>query len=137
MDTGTELFGRHLDLTPLRGRPSGLVRCIFHEDPAPSLSVDLNAGVFNCFGCGVQGGLKRFATLVGERAPESLPPPRPPSPAKVRARRVWASADDLRTAERVVEEARALATRVGESPATWELLAEAAALERAVWASEC
>lgn len=60
------LFARHLDLEPLGHRRRGLVRCRFHDDRSASLSLDLDAGVFHCFGCGQQGGLKRFAALVGE-----------------------------------------------------------------------
>lgn len=60
------IFERHLDLSLLRGRRRGLVRCRFHDDDSASLSLDLDAGVFHCFGCGQQGGVKRFAALVGE-----------------------------------------------------------------------
>ena len=60
------LFERHLDLRPLHGRARGLVRCRFHEDRTGSLSVDLAQGVFNCFGCGAQGGVRKFRELVGE-----------------------------------------------------------------------
>ena len=67
-----DLFARHLDLEPLRGRRRGSVRCIFHEERTPSLSVDLDRGVFYCFGCGEQGGIRRFAELVGESAPRPL-----------------------------------------------------------------
>jgi len=45
---------------------SARIHCIFHDDRSASLSVDLDAGVFHCFGCGQQGGIKRFAALVGE-----------------------------------------------------------------------
>lgn len=62
----TALFARYLDLAPLKGRDHGLVRCIFHPDHDPSLSVDLEAGVFKCFGCGAQGGLREFSQRVGE-----------------------------------------------------------------------
>jgi len=64
----SSIFERHLDLSPLRGRRRGLVRCRFHEDDSASLSLDLDGGVFHCFGCGQQGGLKRFAALVGDMA---------------------------------------------------------------------
>src|SRR5262245_5570956 len=64
-----DLFARHLDLAPLRSRRRGLVRCPFHRDRTPSLSVDLDAAIFNCFGCGAHGGWKRFAELVGETIP--------------------------------------------------------------------
>lgn len=62
------LFGRYLNLAPLRHRHRGVVVCIFHRDKTPSLSVDVAAGVFNCFGCGAKGGVRRFAPLVGELA---------------------------------------------------------------------
>src|SRR5262245_15574688 len=61
------LFERHLDLTPLRGRPRGVTFCRFHPDRKHrSLSVDLERGLFHCFACGVGGGVFRFARLVGE-----------------------------------------------------------------------
>jgi hypothetical protein len=61
-----DLFARHLDLAPLRGKRRGLVRCIWHEDRTPSFSVDLDKLIFYCHSCGVGGGYKRFAELVGE-----------------------------------------------------------------------
>jgi hypothetical protein len=72
--TFPELCERHLDLRPLRGRSSGLVRCIFHDDCTESLSIDLIRGLFHCFGCDVGGRIRRFAKLVGEAsspAPEN------------------------------------------------------------------
>jgi hypothetical protein len=64
----TSVFARHLDLTPLRGRRAGLVRCRFHApDQHPSLSIDLDRGLFHCHTCGAQGGVTSFAELVGER----------------------------------------------------------------------
>ncbi len=33
-----------------------LVRCCFHDDKIPSLSINLDHGGFNCFGCGTKGG---------------------------------------------------------------------------------
>ena len=41
------------------GRPSRgwvRVRCCFHRDKTPSLSLNLNTGGFCCFGCGARGG---------------------------------------------------------------------------------
>lgn len=32
------------------------VRCIFHQDNSPSLSLNLRNGTFNCFGCKTKGG---------------------------------------------------------------------------------
>jgi hypothetical protein len=51
-----ELLSRYLDLSPLRNRRCGLVRCIFHRpDRHPSLSIDLDRGIFHCFACRVGG----------------------------------------------------------------------------------
>ena len=33
-----------------------MARCPFHEDNNPSLSINLERGMFHCFGCGVRGG---------------------------------------------------------------------------------
>ena len=32
------------------------MRCCFHEDTEPSLSINLDFGGFRCFGCGEKGG---------------------------------------------------------------------------------
>ncbi len=32
------------------------VRCVFHNDSNPSLSINLKNGGFNCFSCGAKGG---------------------------------------------------------------------------------
>lgn len=71
MMLNTTILERHVDLGPLRGRRRGVTHCLFHgADRRPSLSVDLDRGLFHCFACGEQGGVKRFAELVGEMAPE-------------------------------------------------------------------
>jgi CHC2 zinc finger len=74
--TARELFERHLNLRPLRQRSRALVHCIFHADRTASLSVDLERGLFHCFGCGVHGGVRRFAELVGEIPLRSTAAPR-------------------------------------------------------------
>ena len=38
------------------GKDQVLVRCPFHDDRNPSLSVNLSAGLFQCFACGAKGG---------------------------------------------------------------------------------
>jgi predicted DNA-binding transcriptional regulator AlpA len=142
-----ELFARHLDLSPLRHRPRGVVKCIFHRDKTASLSVDVDKGVFHCFGCAEQGGVRRFAQLVGERA-ES--PSRRPSANETlleEAQRLlgyeqrrqarmapWAdlssSMRELLMLEHLVSRTREHATTLGpESVRAWELLADAAAVE--------
>jgi hypothetical protein len=47
-------------------KPRSLVRCIFHPEKTPSLSIDTERGLFHCFGCGKGGGVKAFALAVGE-----------------------------------------------------------------------
>jgi DNA primase len=44
-------FGVHLEK---RGK-SWMGRCPWHEDSTPSLSVDQEKGLYNCFGCGESG----------------------------------------------------------------------------------
>jgi len=143
----TELFRRHLDLAHLRGRQRGVTRCPFHKDRTPSLSVDLARGLFNCFGCGAQGGVRRFAKLVDERSAPARSDVLE-SPLQQARRRVaqqacregeraadWAAwnlcADHIRRSLRVVDQVRAVATTLGpEHPRTWPALDLAARVER-------
>ena len=61
------VFERHLDLTPLRARATGVVACIFcPPGKRASLSVDLARGLFHCFRCEIGGSARRFAELVGD-----------------------------------------------------------------------
>jgi hypothetical protein len=148
------LFGRYLDLTPLRHRRRGLVRCCFHQDRTGSLSIDLDKGVFNCFGCGEHGGVRRFAELVGESTPAAARLTRPESPLHAAMRRAaqqahregqqaaeWApwmhSAEFVRRSTRLVDQARADATTLGpHDPRTWPLLELTAQAERDLLAFE-
>jgi hypothetical protein len=147
------LFARHLDLEPLRGRSRGVVRCRFHDDRRPSLSVDLTAGVFNCFGCGEHGGVRRFAELVGEHdvAPRVRRVESPLQEARRaaarRARRdgeravQWADwrycEDFVRRSWHAVDHARRLATVLGpDHPLVWPALELAARVEQDAFAVE-
>ena len=148
------LFGRYLNLAPLGGRFRGLVRCIFHEDKIASLSVDVSAGLFHCFSCNAEGGLKRFAELVGDRPREDSRPDPLESELQRARRRVlqqalrgqarraeWtpllSATGWLRRVERLVIEARNRATLLGpDDPVTWETLADAAVLETFVAARD-
>lgn len=38
----------------------GLVRCPLHRDAHPSMSIDLNKGLFNCFSCGYKGRIDKL-----------------------------------------------------------------------------
>lgn len=61
----SNLVHRYLpEFTSRNGR--GVVLCVFHQEKTPSLSINLEKGVFHCFGCGLSGGVKDFARLVGE-----------------------------------------------------------------------
>lgn len=149
------VFGRHLDLAPLRGRRRGLVRCRFHTpDRRGSLSVDIDRGVFNCFGCGAHGGLVRFAELVGKRTTGSAPRGAHESPLQQARRQIlriaraqdarraewrplWHCSDRVRQCFTLARDARGWATRLGpEDPRTWSLLEQAAAVEREGFAVE-
>jgi hypothetical protein len=49
-------------------RATGL--CPFHEDTNPSLSIDLERGLFHCFACGVSGDIIRFVELRDKCSPK-------------------------------------------------------------------
>jgi CHC2 zinc finger len=155
MSSAAILFEKHLDLKPLRGRFRGVVRCIFHPDRTASLSIDMDRGIFNCFGCGERGGLRRFAALVGETTPTRRQTVAAPESPLQEARR-WAArqarlegqraaewepwyvcADFIRRSRRTVDQAHAVATTLGpEHPRVWGLLSLAARAEAEAHAVE-
>ena len=152
------LFEKHLDLSTLRGRRRGLVKCAFHRpDRRGSLSVDLDRGLFHCFACGAQGGLIRFAELVGEgHAPAGGNRRRPfrlsedarawravlarEHAAEARRREaapLWLVSDFIRRCEHLARQARGAATALGPADVrTWSLLTRAAHVEREGWVAE-
>jgi hypothetical protein len=148
------LFTQHLELAPLRGRPRGVVRCPFHDDHQPSLSVDLDLGVFYCHGCGAQGGGLRFAALVGEARPAGDRPSPYESPLQEARRRVarleraraqhleewapyWAASDHVRRCLNAADAAHRMATQLGaDDPRTWSLLDQAARVQTEAFAIE-
>ena len=135
----------------------GLVRCIFHDDSTESLSLDLERALFNCFGCGVGGGAKRFAELVGEASWSMVHEDRP-GPARdwldeARAiayvdglrqrqrlepyRDYIAACDALRHLWRSIQIARARTAQLGpDSEETWERLHDIAIAETTFVAAE-
>jgi hypothetical protein len=140
------LFGQYLDLAPLKGRSAGLVRCCFHgEDRHPSLSVDLDRGLFHCFTCGIGGGVRRFAEAVDAPIPTRRAATQPVaggalSRAFERATRegrwyarweaLFVFSDVVRRSMAVADRARALGHALGpEHPWTWDLLEHAARVE--------
>jgi hypothetical protein len=133
-----------VDLTRLRGR-RGVVRCIFHEDRHPSLSLDLDRGLFHCFSCGEGGGLRRLREILGEVA---SPAPSPRESPLRRARRAifgreaavaqrhvewtpwWNVNAHIHRCTVAVEQAHTVATQLGPDDArTWPLLERAARVE--------
>lgn len=56
-------YTRHIPEFEPNGKTEVSCLCPFHEDKEPSLSVNLEKGVFKCFGCGEQGGAVRFVEL--------------------------------------------------------------------------
>jgi CHC2 zinc finger len=147
LDAADELFGRHLDLRPLGHRRRGQIRCIFHEDRTPSLSVDLDRGLFHCFGCNVGGGQRRFSELVGEapsRDASARRDYRPPLEearvailrearsqpwAREEVRLLYFISSAISRRRRAVDLARDAATHAGDRPESWDLLAKAARID--------
>src|ERR1017187_4014257 len=41
-------------------KDKNMARCPFHQDSTASLSLDLGAGIWHCFGCGAGGGVLDF-----------------------------------------------------------------------------
>lgn len=57
----------YYDLTPERlGAKQVKINCPFHEDRTPSCSINIEKGIFNCFGCTAEGNILDFiAELEG------------------------------------------------------------------------
>jgi hypothetical protein len=72
-------------------KPRGMVLCIFHPEKTPSISIDTDRGVFHCFGCGIGGGVKDFARLLGEEWPTGKSKATTPAQCRERARAVIAA----------------------------------------------
>ena len=59
-------YGRFLPrLGKVRGNQIMAV-CPFHDDHDPSLSVNLQTGLFKCFGCGVSGDIFTFYAMKND-----------------------------------------------------------------------
>lgn len=56
-------YQRHIPKFDANGKTEVQCLCPFHDDKEPSLSVNLEKGVFKCFGCGEQGGVVKFVQL--------------------------------------------------------------------------
>lgn len=60
-ELGYDVFYSHYlpGLNPT-GKKNVNVRCCFHEDRTPSLSLDFVDGLYNCYGCGAKGNVVQF-----------------------------------------------------------------------------
>jgi len=134
----------------------GRVRCILpgHDDGTPSLSLDLGACLFHCFGCGNGGGLKALRELLGETPVAPAWPSGPESDLQMARREAmqreqraaerrteWAPWQCLnayiRRSDVAVAAARTVATQLGpDDQRTWQLLERAAVVERDALALE-
>jgi predicted DNA-binding transcriptional regulator AlpA len=105
VNVDARILERHLDLSPLRGRRRGLTFCLFHQHRGrtPSMSVDLDEGLFFCFACGAKGGVKAFRKLVWETQP--TPRPAAPRPPQSEWAETWRSAVELKGRERAQHQA--------------------------------
>ncbi|MCH2095199.1 MAG: CHC2 zinc finger domain-containing protein [Rhodobacteraceae bacterium] len=51
----------HYDLKPEKpGTKQVKINCPFHDDSTPSLSINLEKGIYNCFGCPAEGNVLDF-----------------------------------------------------------------------------
>lgn len=53
-------YKRHIPKFEPNGKAEVQCLCPFHEDENPSLSVNVETGLFNCFGCGEKGNAIQF-----------------------------------------------------------------------------
>jgi DNA primase len=60
--TLSELFGMDIQERGV----NALLLCPFHNEDSPSFSIHLNEGMWQCFGCGKRGGLKKLYAELGE-----------------------------------------------------------------------
>jgi len=61
------IYSKHIPEIGNKTEGQVLVKCIFHDDEHPSLSINLDEGIFHCFGCNVSGNIDTFLELVGEK----------------------------------------------------------------------
>ena len=59
---GYDVFYRRYlsEFHPVAGKSNVSLRCCFHDDITPSLSINLASGLYNCYGCGAKGNAIDF-----------------------------------------------------------------------------
>ena len=60
----------HYNIDYPTGREQVKVRCPFHDDDDPSLSINLAKGIYQCFGCDAKGNTLEFVTRMEGHDPE-------------------------------------------------------------------
>lgn len=53
-------FYKYLEMNGIKPRYKNMYCCVFHNERTPSLSIDYERNIFNCFGCGTKGNLTQF-----------------------------------------------------------------------------
>ncbi|MEO0132631.1 MAG: CHC2 zinc finger domain-containing protein [candidate division WOR-3 bacterium] len=61
-----DIFAQYLD-NVLPTKEEQLVRCIFHDDTHPSLSINIEKGLFYCHACRIGGDINDFLRLVSDK----------------------------------------------------------------------
>lgn len=67
----TEEFERLLGETIPERSVNAMVRCPFHQDGSPSMSIDLDRGLWVCFGCGERGSIFSLAHKLEKEVDET------------------------------------------------------------------
>ncbi len=57
-------YKKHITGFNPNGRKQVKCHCPFHSDKTPSLSIDVEKGLFNCFGCGKKGNAIQFYEIL-------------------------------------------------------------------------
>lgn len=57
-------YAEHIPSLKVNGRPEALGLCPFHDDHNPSLSVNVDSGLFRCFSCNAKGDIFTFYQRV-------------------------------------------------------------------------
>lgn len=66
-DSFSEIFASIFPEIKYTSKKQLMVRCIYHPDQTASLSINLERGIYNCFGCGKKGNYKTLIKqLKGE-----------------------------------------------------------------------
>jgi putative DNA primase/helicase len=66
-------YQSHIPSLKVNGKVEIVAHCVFHDDQHPSLSINLDSGLYNCFACGAKGDVFGFyQQLKGTDFPTAL-----------------------------------------------------------------